>query len=203
MNLYENDFSLLIDAKAFFESNRDSDIAIYNPSKAPNRAKTIIFSNNSVNEYGKLINEIIVQKATINEAFWSGTIPKTLINRFVDFYSSGDSWLYSPNTFFISILEYDLSRDHKQMSERVLVYGRYMTLKATGYTDVKVRITENSMTAVDEGYIYFVDVINPGDMVSGVEYKLVDETGNWNIKDDVTLVRPTEENIIRSIDDIQ
>ncbi|TAH73709.1 MAG: hypothetical protein EWM47_02585 [Anaerolineaceae bacterium] len=76
------------------------------------------------------------------------------------------------------------------MSDRVLIYGGEMTLKADGYKDVQVQITEGSMSNLNQGYLYYVELVNGDDLVSGVEYKLVDETGNWTVMDNVTLKRP-------------
>ncbi len=76
------------------------------------------------------------------------------------------------------------------MAERIYLYGGEITLKAKGYNDVKARMTEGSMTCWNEGYIYFVELINAEDMVSGVRYNLVDDSGNWIINKGVTVERP-------------
>lgn len=193
VNLYEDDTLLEPDSVSFFEANRSSDQSVYNTTNDPTHAMTVIFADNKEDISGKIENEIIIQKATINEAFWTGTLPRTLSDNFIDFYTSGDAWHYNPDSFFISILEWDSLQDHRQMSDRVMIYGEEMTLKADGYKDVQVKITEGSMSSFNEGYVYFVQLVNGEDLISGVKYKLVDETGNWTVNADVTVERPIME----------
>lgn len=192
VNLYEDDSLIEMDSISFFEANRESDISVYISSNNPEHAKTITFYEQQKNVTGSVNYEKTVAKATINEAFWSGTMPKTLSDDFIKFYTSGNSWHYDPKQFFISIQEWDSTRSHRQMEERVLLYGGDITLKAEGYKDLKAKITTGSMTYYNQGYIYFVELVNESDMVSGVRYRLVDDTGNWIINEGVTVERPNK-----------
>lgn len=194
VNIYDNDSMIESDSISFFEANRESDEPVYLSSNSPEYAKTVIFSEHTESVSGNLQNEKSVKKATVNEAFWTGTLPKTLPQEFIDFYSSVSFFSkYHGSTFLISIEEWDYSRDHRQMAERVYLYGGEMTLKAEGYEDVRVMVTDGSMTAQDAGYVYFVDVLDQEKLVSGVKYKLVDNTGNWTIKKGVTVEKPVRQ----------
>lgn len=128
---------------------------------------------------------------TITEAFWSGELPKTLSREFIDFYKQQYSYTYNPNLFFINIKEWDPTQDYTQMAERLNKVGDILTLRANGYKDVKAKMNGHSME-VGNGLaqVYAVNIVNIDDFVSGVKYKIVDNTGHWKVDNVVYLERP-------------
>lgn len=129
-------------------------------------------------------------KTTINEAFWSGTIPQKLPANFINYYKQGNSYLYDPNLFFISILEWDNTEDYPQMRERIREVGGKLVLKAKGYKDVPFDITEHSITVPASGQVYFAQISSDNNMIPGVKYKIYDNTGHWIVDKDVVVVKP-------------
>ncbi len=130
-------------------------------------------------------------KTTINEAFWSGDVPEKLPSEFAVFYKLQDIYRFDPNVFFIAINEWDSTKDYSQMAERLSEVGSRLQLRAHGYKDVEIELNGHTIT-VGNGLaqVYFVNIINGNDFVSGVKYKIVDTTGHWIINDDVFVKRP-------------
>lgn len=130
-------------------------------------------------------------KTTINEAFWSGDVPKTLPKEFVEYYKQQYAYKYDPNLFFIAIKEWDFTQDHSQMKQRLIEVGSRLLLKAEGHKDIEAEMNGRTMTAGDGlSQLYAVKVINTEDMVSGVKYRIIDETGHWIVNEDVYVERP-------------
>lgn len=131
------------------------------------------------------------EKTTIVDAFWSGTIPEKLPRNVQIMFEDGPPSQYSDNTFHIAIKEWDNTKDYKQMAERVFRVDNKLILRAEGYKDVQADISPGSITAGDgSGQVYVCFLNNKENMVSGVKYKLVDNSGHWIIPDDLYIERP-------------
>lgn len=128
---------------------------------------------------------------TILEAFWSGEEPQRLPAEFVHYYKQSELYKYHPDIFAISIKEWDPAVDHEQMSDRIHRAGGKLFLKADGYTDVTFEMRGDSMTAGDgSAQVYLAYIKNIEDLVSGVKYRIMDDTGHWIINEDVCVMRP-------------
>lgn len=169
----------------FFMANRDSDRPVYVQPSEPESTLTDIYSNNIV-KIEKI--EFNFNKTTITEAFWSGSIPDTLPNDLITHYQK--IYPYQHNLFLIRIAEWDLSSDYNQMSIRLEKVTDTMTLRAEGYKDVRFKLSGSSSSGFGEVILYNAYLLNEPDMVSGVKYRIVDETGSWIPVDGVYVMRP-------------
>lgn len=173
----------------FFTANRESEKPVYVKPSDPANTLTDIYSNNVIEVKNAPFS---YDKTTITEAFWSGTVPKTLPKGFIDWYKSLDTYKYKDHELLISIDEWD-NNNEDQMGERIRKVGGRLLLQAKGYKDLRLVITEGSMTNGDgSAQVYFAYIENVEDIVSNVKYNIVDSSGHWIVADGVYVERPKQ-----------
>jgi hypothetical protein len=166
----------------FSKANRDSDKPVYVKPSDPAGTLTDIYSKNVI-EMKK--EPFSYDKTTITEAFWYGTVPKTLPDSFTDWYVRETGKNVNKGILMISIYEWDPGNPD-QMGERIRKVSGKLTLKAKGYKDIVVEMNGGSMTSgKGDAQLYFAYVHNPDDIVPGVKYTITDTTGHWKVMDGV------------------
>ena len=126
----------------FYMANRVSDGPVYVQPSDPSTTLTEIYSDDIVEVE---IEPFSYDKTTINEAFWSGTLPKNVSDDFINFFKTTEGIVFRSNMMFISISEWDSTKNSAQMDERLNQVGRNLTLKASGYKDIRIELS-GSMT---------------------------------------------------------
>jgi hypothetical protein len=164
----------------FYKANRESDKPVYVKPSDPATTLTDIYSK-SVTEMKK--EPFSYNTTTITEAFWYGTVPRTLPDNFTDWYVREMGTTVKKEILFISIYEWDHG-NADQMGERIRRVKGRLTLKAKGHKDIIVEMNGDSITSgMGDAQIYFAYVQNPDDIVPGVKYTITDATGHWKVID--------------------
>ncbi len=175
----------------FFMANREGDTPVYVKPSDPSTTLTDIYSDNIVEVKEPPFS---YDKTMITEVFWTGTLPKTLSKPFVEWFKGIPAYNYSEFTLLISIAEWDFNDDASQMQKRLDKVGNELILRAEGYKDVEIFMDGGTITdGMGTAQIYYALVRNPQDMVSGVKYRIIDNTGHWVVMDGVYVERPVIE----------
>ncbi|TAH64832.1 MAG: hypothetical protein EWM47_11860 [Anaerolineaceae bacterium] len=128
-------------------------------------------------------------KTTIIEAFWSGTVPKTMSKSMADYLAEYHP--YDDRTLFLSIDEWQHGND-SQMDDRIKKVGGEFILRAKGHKDIDIVYTGSTTNGSGNAQAYSMYVRNPQDMVSGVKYELIAKSKHWIIYDGVYVERPKQ-----------